>query len=192
MLQIRVILLCALSVWALGCHERPEPIGAAASGVVKIVTPRPIAAPVAAPESPEKKEATQQRIRAVAASAHPVKIYVHSEAGKDDGSFGWVVGPYFGPTHYLGSIPAEAFHELLNCAEAPDSPYNDCFVHIEATCEEGAELSLSLYMDMRDPEPLISMPYFHVTAPGLWAQLTQLLNEKYDLPARARRSYGAQ
>lgn len=180
--MLRSLILCVICLLAAACRQQSSP-----AYLVRTAPPKAVPQQAPADHSAEK-EATQQKIRAVAASAHPVKLYHHSYEGSDDGSFGWVLGAYNGPKHYIGSLAPADFAELLSCAEAPDAPYNDAFVHVDAITEEGDELSLSLYYDQRDPEPILSLPYLNLVSRTFWKKVDLLLNRKYDLPARVRRS----
>lgn len=165
---------------AVCCACRSESPGA---GRLILKPSAPVVISTEKHKAPEVKEAERDEVKKVAASAHPVKIYFHSEHGPDDGSWSWVIGRYDGPLHFLGTVEPALFAELLDAKEDCDDVSNDSWVNMEAITEEGVTFSFSIYME-RDAEPRISSP--DVIAPHFWKQIADLINRKYDVPARAR------
>lgn len=177
--------ICTGIIAAMCCcacsHSEPGAPGA--------LLAKPIPAPVVVdpwynPATPEQKEAVMSRVRSLAASARPVKLYFHSESEKDDGTWSWVVARYDGPKQFLGTVEPAVFQELLTTPEYTGAS-NDSFINMEAVTEEGETLSFSLYADHRDRIPLISCPYYSTKAPLLWERVYALIEDTYHLRARA-------
>ena len=161
-------------------------------GAPGVLVAKPISAPVVIVDpwykaaTPEQKEAVMSHVKSLAASAHPVKLYFHSESEKDDGTWSWVVARYDGPKQFLGTVEPAVFQELLTTPEYTGAS-NDSFIHMEAVTEEGETFSFSLYADYRDqiPIPIIACPYYSTEAPQFWKRVYALIEDTYHLRARA-------
>ena len=179
----QLIVLC----YAMACCSCQNETPSAGRLLLKPQTTAPITpvSPWENHQTPKEKEAERNEVKKIAASAHPVKIYFHSEHGPDDGSWSWVIGRYDGPKHFLGTVAPTLFAELLSAEEDPTDVSNDCWVNMEAVTDEGTTFSFSIYMESNE-DPRISSP--NVIAPHFWKQIAELINSKYDLPARARKA----